>query len=393
MKILLPILILILISGCPSPQEDNCGQRMILVDETCECIEHAHPSEDGESCDCDTLYHWDDLESTCVLDTVSNNFSWVIDTLGDYGTQLNDVEVVSADNIWVVGEIVVPDSSNWSGPGNANYNAARWNGESWQYFNIHSGAPLYSIHFFNENDIWVTKYSYPTHWDGSNWTMYNTTEMGIDGSPGIACWGTSSSNMYFVGRDGAIVHYDGAAFIKIEQGYDTDYVDIVGSPDGEHIYIMGAPIFRVGEWVVLDYSNDSHVWKNIPNPFGSVNPGIIERYSMDLVGDILYIPTEEGLWTYSEKYQTSKTLPKDEIEYGPGLYMNTIAVRENNIFYAGLKMDFLHFNGLSYKYIDEIQYDVNHLVMKGGDYNGDVFAMVGYIDDWQHGIVARGYRH
>jgi hypothetical protein len=280
----------LLLNGCPNPEEAiSCGHAMIAESDTCECVPNAHPVGNEEYCVCDSLYHWNESESACVLDTVSNNFSWVIDTLGDYGTQLNDVEVVSEDNIWVVGEIVVPDSANWTGPGNANYNAARWNGDSWHYFNIHSGAPLYSIHYINENDIWVTKYSYPTHWDGSTWTMYNTTDMGIDGSPGLACWGTSSSNMYFVGRQGVIVHYDGSAFTKMEQDYDTDYVDVVGTSDGTRVFIMGSPVFRLGDWVVLEYSSDTETWQTISNPFSLTNTGIIERYSMDLSGERLYL--------------------------------------------------------------------------------------------------------
>jgi len=51
--------------------------------------------EDNSS-PCETDY------SQCCLDTTSHNFSWDIDTLGLYGSYLNDVAIVDENDIWVV---------------------------------------------------------------------------------------------------------------------------------------------------------------------------------------------------------------------------------------------------------------------------------------------------
>jgi len=39
------------------------------------------------------------------MDTTSHNFTWKIDTLGIYGSYLNDVWIVNEDDIWVVGQM------------------------------------------------------------------------------------------------------------------------------------------------------------------------------------------------------------------------------------------------------------------------------------------------
>ena len=67
-----------------------------------------------------------------TLDTTSNDFTWTIDTLGSYGSYFNDVAIIDENNIWVVGNIVVPDpDSSFNGTGWKEYNAARWDGEQW----------------------------------------------------------------------------------------------------------------------------------------------------------------------------------------------------------------------------------------------------------------------
>ena len=379
--------------GCNEPDPITCGDKMVIINDQCECVPNAHPTEDSESCACDSLYHWDDIEETCVLDTISNDFTWVLDTLGDYGTELNDVEVVSANNIWVVGEIAVPDSSNWIGPGNCNYNLARWNGSSWQFIQIIAPVALNSIHYFDDDDLWVTTNSFPIHWDGSTWTLFHTQEMGIPGSPGLACWGTSSSNMYFVGREGAIVHYDGTSFTKIAQDYDTDFQDVVGTPDGEHVFVLGNSLWSPGEEMLIHLETGTQIWGEIPYPVVGTEEIKIDARNMDVSGNKLYLPMIGGVWTYNYSGLESEFYNPPYSEYGSGVYRMTCAISPNNILFGGSKMNLLHFNGVSYKYVDEIQYNLSHLVMKGGDYNGEVFAMVGYLDDWQHGVVARGYRN
>ncbi len=217
---------------------------LILLSAGCKCSTDPKPADcdagflpcedDVTTCCevvCEELYHnCGEMLTNCCLDTTSHQFSFVVDTIGNYGSYLNDVAIVDENNIWVVGNIET-DSGE--------YNAARWNGTDWELMGIYSNTlDLYSIRYISEYDIWVTDNSFPIHWDGIEWTLYHLQNMGIHVSVN-QIWGTSSSDLYFVGLNGSIVHYDGSSFVQMESGTEVDLKDIAGTPDGEHVFAIG----------------------------------------------------------------------------------------------------------------------------------------------------------
>ena len=171
-------------------------------------------------------------------DTTSHNFSWTIDTIGTRNSYLKDVAIINENDIWAVGEIHTDetdrwneDSTEWIKP----FNAVHWNGIEWEYKRtLPSGkgfSPNRSVFAFSSNDIWVGT-SAPYHWDGQEWTAYNVT--GIHNGYINKIWGTSSQDMYFVGTNGSITHYDGQSWQRLESGTDIDIVDIWGSQNVEN---------------------------------------------------------------------------------------------------------------------------------------------------------------
>ena len=72
------------------------------------------------------------------------------------------------------------------------------------------------------------------HFDGMNWERMpsNTTENLK------AVWGTSSNNVYAAGSNGTIIHYDGVDWSKITSFTLDDLLDIWGSA-ANNIYISG----------------------------------------------------------------------------------------------------------------------------------------------------------
>ncbi|MCF6239170.1 MAG: hypothetical protein L3J79_10270, partial [Candidatus Marinimicrobia bacterium] len=184
----------------------------------------AYFTEQGTSLDSSLV-----LELT-TLDISSHDFSWTLEKLGTYGSRLYDVAIVDENNIWVVGNIETDTME---------YNAAHWDGGHWELLQIINTADLHSVFYFADDDIWVTKYSYPVHWDGIGWTQYNLTEMGLDVSAGFDSWGSSPDDMYFVGHEGGILHYDGSNFTKMEIGVSTDLYRVSGSEDGSYIFATG----------------------------------------------------------------------------------------------------------------------------------------------------------
>ena len=174
-------------------------------------------------------------------DTTSHNFSWTIDTIGIYGSYLKDVAIISGNDIWAVGEIHTDetdrwneDSTEWIPP----FNSVHWDGQTWIPTRIETNyngrityPPLEGVFAFSENDIWASS-GIPRHWDGKKWTLYHLWDMGIlnQSDGGVhKIWGHSSNNLYFVGRKGTIVHYDGQSWQRLESGTDLHIGDIWGA--------------------------------------------------------------------------------------------------------------------------------------------------------------------
>ncbi len=189
------------------------------------------------------------LEITAITgDTTSHAFTWVLDTLGESGV-LHDVWAFDENNVWVVGEILPVASETWN-----SYGAAVWDGEQWTLKKLEDGATNVrprGVWAFSEEDIWFAAGSI-FHWDGNEvsfeWVLPDINH-GV-----YSLWGESFSNIYFVGDNGTIVHYDGSSFTKMESGTDLDLWYVTGSVDdyGEVRVWAGSP-----QRILLFYDEES----------------------------------------------------------------------------------------------------------------------------------------
>jgi len=167
-----------------------------------------------------------------TLDTTSNDFTWQTFTFGEHSSStLSDVAIIADNDIWAVGEIYMNDSNGQ--PDINAYNAVHWDGNQWKLRRIsvmyHDNlitTSLEGIFAFSNNDIWVTN-GFPIHGDGNTWKMYHLQDMGISVSVS-KIWGKNSNNMYFIGIEGNIAHYNGTSWTTIESGTTTDLKDIWG---------------------------------------------------------------------------------------------------------------------------------------------------------------------
>jgi len=404
MKHLLPILLLLLLIGCPKPDDDIiCGQGMMLDADTCACIPNSHPADDGESCECDSLYHWNDDMTVCVLDTSSHDFIWVVDTLGLYGGIVRDVVIISENDIRIVGEMWLPDpDSSYNGSGREMFNSAKWDGQEWEYIAIETEffgntirPRLHSILYFVDDDVWVTDSGYPLHWDGLKWTIYQFYLMGLVNSAGLDMWGNASDNIFFVGGNGGIVHYDGSTFTRMISDTEIDLYGVSGSNDGEHVFACGwrdnSPLGSIalelveGGWETI-YSAVS----SMPNN----NYGWVE--SVDVFGGVAYFSTLAGLWEYNYVDATSTLIPNTDPKYS-FLFRDTdnlICNNPNDLFLIGRDFTIIHFNGSTWNFDDQFlaKYGVSNVYAKGVDYKNDMLVIGGYFDGGKP-IVARGYRN
>ena len=167
--------------------------------------------------------------SITTMDTTSHNFtfqSWTFGTIGN--SVLYDVAIIDENNIWAVGEIYVADTSI---NGYTKYNAVHWDGNNWELKRIlYKGGfwTIRTIFAFNEDDIWFSAF---VKYDGQNFIELPIPSI-LTGWSINKLWGSSSSDLYAVGNNGNIAHYNGQSWSKIESGTDLNINDIWGISDG-----------------------------------------------------------------------------------------------------------------------------------------------------------------
>jgi hypothetical protein len=173
-----------------------------------------------------------------TLDTTSHNFTWQILTFdGDAGSSiLYDVAIIDENNIWAVGEIYKKDTTE---NGHTMYNAVHWDGNKWELKRItfsfrilypNSGGdtigitPITSIFAFDQNNIWFAAGTVQ-NWNGNQFIEFQGEYAGFSNK----IWGSNSSDLYFVGNYGSIVHYQNGEWSKIESGTELNINDIYGA--------------------------------------------------------------------------------------------------------------------------------------------------------------------
>jgi hypothetical protein len=161
-------------------------------------------------------------------------------------------------------------------------------------------------------------------------------------------WGSSSSNLYVVGNNGNIVHYNGTVWSRIESGTDLQFLDIYGANDS-----------KTGEQQILAVCTRNYpLGKGIYSIEGNTATEISSYpIQWELFG-VWFIPNRhyyvDGSGIYEKKFLTDSTWkngPLDITHYGTsGIRGNDI----NDVFVAGSFGEFLHFNGVSWKsYIND----------------------------------------
>ncbi len=284
-----------------------------------------------------------------TLDTTSHNFTWQTWTFGGGGgaSFINDVAIIDENNIWVAGEIYLPDSLG--NPDDKLYNLIHWDGESWKPQKVTVNfrgflitPALYGIFAFSANEIWLAG-GLAVFGDGKNWTPHDVRLItGFDTLFLQKCWGVNPAEMYFVGMTGAMATFRNGVWQKIESG-TRDYInDIWGIVNENNETIAYAPVssfFTPGDRKILRIKN---------NQVDSI-PWSINR--------LLY-----SAWTNSEGYlyvcgsgaYENKTGNWKEISL-PSIRMNRIRGNDaNDIFIAGDFGMVIHFNGVSLKIYEDV---------------------------------------
>jgi len=295
-----------------------------------------------------------------TMDTTSHNFQWEAYTIeSPFGSALlQDVAIINENDIWAVGAIAADSAQPW-----LPYNAVHWDGQEWELKRIPTNSvvgigyyPINTVFAFNSDNIWMFSDagSY-CHWNGNNWqTQYVPERQG-----GIKkIWGSSPTDIYFVGTNGNITHYNGSDWQKLESGTDLPIQDIWGvenTPGGEkQIYCIASTKFQGGESKVMKIENNTVI--NISTD--SLSWSISSVWSSN--GREWYI-CGDGLYKNRNPYS-----PWEKISGPPLIYMERIRGTEiNDIFVVGHFGLVSHWNGLSWHTYPAMQRKYYGLAIKG----------------------------
>lgn len=288
-----------------------------------------------------------------VTDTTSHDFLWTTYYLGDAQSHLQDVFAINDSDVWAVGEIYLRDST---GQLDLNmYNAAHWDGSSWTlqrlaavtwFGDTTTNTKVTSVYAVNQNDVWMFTNAgavirlYDNHWD--------TRFIGERRGTITKIWGNSSDNLFFVGTNGSITHWDGVKFTRMESGTTTDLYDISGTFNGK-VYACG------GEFsgTVLEYDGNS--WKRVDSlsdtKVGRASVFSNREFFAVGGGNLRYIDKKRG--------DTCQSPPKEIMEGGfqNGIPIYIEGIRgssRTNVFAIGGWQYVLHYNGKSWKWYEEL---------------------------------------
>ncbi len=248
-------------------------------------------------------------------DTTSHNFAFTQYSLGggEGSSYFQDVAIVNDTLAYAVGTIFAIDSTGQPDP--QPYGVAVWNGTQWSLKRIFAIGPTgpassfgpHGLIAFSGNDLWLAAGGV-FHWDGqsNDVTAYWINDFQGNPSPVLSSgqtaerlWGTSGQDLYAIGRNGALAHYDGSKWQKIESGTELDINDIWGdynSATGQNEILCvaadvlenpGIRILKIVNGSVLNIStknitagNLSGVWFKSGSQYYVVGSGIYQTANL-----------------------------------------------------------------------------------------------------------------
>jgi hypothetical protein len=237
------------------------------------------------------------------------------------------------------------------------YGAAVWNGTKWTLMkvpyhdygttNTYPG-PLRSVYGFSPNEVYVTSYANLLRWNGTNWQEKAFFMTGVPFAGQVnKTWGTSGSNLYCVGNSGAVYHFNGSTWQKIESGSDQNINDVWGvngRVGSEPFILAGASnIVNTGNVKLLQIKTEGYIdsipWPNNNRRIGSV--WFQSPYRLFTAGGGVFTRLTNQHWK--------------EFTELPFVYSSRIrGQRINDIFVVGHFSLLSHYNGANWHVYSEV---------------------------------------
>ncbi|MEP0862033.1 MAG: glucosyl transferase, partial [Ignavibacterium sp.] len=225
-----------------------------------------------------------------TMDTTSHEFTWQSWEFGTIGSSsLYDVAIINENDIWAVGEINIADTSI---NGYTTYNAVHWDGTKWELKRILYKGGIWvikTIFAFSSNDIWFSGY---VRYLNGQFIELTIPDILIGWSIN-KLWGSSSEDLYAVGNNGNIAHWDGRKWTKIESGTTVDLKSVSGN--NNDLFISGNSLDQ-SESLLLRLTNFQArtVWYN--NNINGTDPYGNIIYCSKVTDNNLFLSSNRGIY-------------------------------------------------------------------------------------------------
>ena len=240
-----------------------------------------------------------------TMDTTSHDWVFSLDTLGVTASSLQAVEIVNDSLAYAVGEMYLNDSTGNLDP--IAYNAAKWNGSSWELLRIaipicgSSSTAFFSIYAVfapGQTEIWFSGGGDIEYWNGITFRRDCSMNSLIRG--GITnLWASSPTDLYAVGGGGTILHYRGVGWEVLEGGTTLPIRDVLGAKEvqGEDYEILcvadsygsseGSKILSIKNGIVRALWNDGR-------PYGLDAVWFVPGHRYVVVGSGVWVTRTPG---------------------------------------------------------------------------------------------------
>ena len=112
---------------------------------------------------------------------------------------------------------------------------------------------VFGIWGANKDDLWAVgggvlsgQSAFIWHFDGVSWSDAPDLPQSVTSLPVInKVWGTAPDDVWFVGAQGVILHFDGSAFTTIDSGTDRPLFTISGRLDASLVTAVGGDLYGV----------------------------------------------------------------------------------------------------------------------------------------------------
>ena len=317
-----------------------------------------------------------DPPTPTVPDTTGHDFVWTVDTIGIELDDINDVAIISEDEVWVVGQFDQRgDDGNidWSKRGNT----ARWDGKKWTIHRITDGTyigggAMETVFATGPDNIWIMG-SGGLNFDGTHWTANYFSSLGYRVITNSMWTSHDNTVQVFVGNSGNLVYKHQGTLSKHKSAPHDDFRSVDNFSNGD--VLIGGGLFtpEIGRLYRMTPDGElTHIF--------TLGKYIIEH--VDVVNDAILFSTLRRLYRFDGQKERSIFESDRNIR---GMKANAM----NDVFMITNSSTVWHYNGVT---VRDIGPDFPDYCMGMGlCVQGDLIYFVAIGND-QRALVFRGER-